>query len=845
MNDKFTNNAHDDEFERKLTEIAEQTHASGHFGAELEEKLRNAYQPRTGWWMTFNQVSPTLRWVGLMVLLALVLSWSIRSLIPAPQPAVENTPATPGLSTPLPDDSQISTPAPEGEGIDFRGAKLFMNVTLPDSPEKSNIYQVIQPQPATAEYAQSLAEQFGINGDIYLTPGQIPDSTAYMVTDGKQQLVVFAENNYTYSSDMVASARTYNGAENDNAEAIIRDFLQSHGFNTNVKLTDDAGSFSGYALKQLTPDGLPIEYENYSQPSVRIILKETGEVLGMTVVMVNYDPKGLGSFGIISAEEALQLFLDDNISAGKLETNYGGGLSEDFDPPQIWYHEYPNDQTVTIYGNISSSKAVDPATPAIVFIDSVQAIGNIAGMDALEYYTFIQATGQYVVQDGVRKFNVESWDANIESSYVFGTTRRQGDQIMAVNEDGSGTEYTLVDPPADLPLDTPFPDTPIAINGAIVNEQLHWTMITYYPDGGFGGGGGGGGGMGFYQLNLSGSPIPFPTATAAGTGPTYTAAELASFLKYTVKEGDTAASIAAAFDISMSELGRVNNLNSDFVLVVGQVLTIPNVPGPTRFDGEEGVMQVQIFQKPDGRIREAYTFISKKDQTYYQVQGEGLQELQAVAHRPIRIWGTLSYDEMGIPFLTLEKFESLYPDLQFEILRGTQQITQINGGDAVLFVTDGTTYIQMSSSGGYPDYSTYEGISDINLEVLRIPGEMYAGYPALRVFSSGPAVNNVTGEEMGLPGVTENLEIMPDPYGNADAYVYPDLTLEQVELVYLTNNPGYRDYNNPDAAVGQGYIQPAWHLRGRYSNGDVLDVLVQALRQEYLSPEFSPPQAPG
>lgn len=839
MNDKFTNNQHQDDIGRKLTQVADQTHANGQFAAELEEKLRAAHQPGTGWWLTFHQISPTLRWVGLMVLLAIVLSWSIRTLIPAPQPAVENTMAAPGLSTPMiTNDTQLQTPPPEGDGIDFRGAQLYMNVPLPDSPAQANIYTVIGSQPATLQYVQSLAQQFGIAGDVYLAPGQAQNTTGYMVTDGKQQLVVFGENNYSYTSDMLAHSRTYNGFESENAEAIIREFLQGHGFDADVRLLE-GGTNGGYVLQQLSPDGLPIEYENYFQPAIRVTLHEDGSVLSMTVLMVSYDPDPVGSFGIISADEALQRLLDDDISAGKIET-MSGGPDENFTGPQVWYQDYPDAQTVTIYGNVSSSPAVDQSKPPVVFIDSVQAIGNTSGMDTLDYYTFVQATGQYTVQAGVRRFHVESWSADVQAAYAFGWARRQGDQIIMVNEDGSGTEYVLVDPPSDLPLDITFPDSQMSANGALVDGQLHWTMLSYYPVGA-GGGGGGGGGLGFYQLNLSGTPLPFPTATAAAPGTTYTAAELASFQKHTVQDGDTLFSIAATYNISVDELQRVNNITDASMIAVGWVLTIPGLAGPTQLDGEEGMMQVQIFEKPDGRMREAYTFISKNDQAYYQMTGENLEQLQVVANRPIQIWGTIGYDEMGTPFLTLERFESLYPDLQFEVVKGTQQTTEIDGMNVVLFTTGGTTYIQIISSGGYPDHSTYDGASEVNLEVLRIPDETYAGYPALRVFNSFPAINPATGEELQLPRVTDKLEVYPDPYGNADTYVLPDVIIERVELIYLTNHPSFQN----SESVGQGYLQPVWHFQGRYSNGDLLDFLVQALRQEYLSPELSPHERPG
>lgn len=846
MNDKFTNTQPEDDIARKLTQIAEQTQASGPFAAELEERLRSAHRPRAGWWLTFSQISPTLRWAALMVLLAIVLSWSIRTLIPAPQPAVQTTPSIPESSTPTTaDEDQNPTPAPEGEGVEFRGAQLFMNVDLPASPGQANVYQVIPPEPATIEYAQALAQQFGVVGEVYLAPGPIPNTTAYMVTDGKQQLIVYGEENYTYTSDMVANGRTYNGAQHENAETIIHEFLQSHGFNANVKLID-GGTFAGYVLRQISPDGLPIEYQNYAPSPVRVTLTEAGEVLSMTVVMVNYDPNALGSYGIISADEALQLLLDDTISAGKLEI-VQGGPRENFVPPQIWYHEYPDEQTVTVYGNVSSSPALDSTKPAVVFIDSVQAVGNIGGMDALDYYTFVQATGQFIVEDGVRRFNVESWSTNVENVSIFGGLRREGDQVIVNDQNGgANTEYILVDPPADLPAEVSFPESQVTINGAVVDGKLYWSIIDYFADtSNMGGGGGGGGGQGFYQLNLSGTPIPFPSAAAVTPGTDYTPAELASFIRHTVKDGDTLASIASTYNVSVSELNRVNNLSDENMIAVGWVLIIPGVAGPTHLEGEEGTMHVQIFEKPDGRLREAYTFISKQDQTYYEVKGENLGQLQEAANRPIRIWGSISYDEMGLPFLTFERYESLYPELQFEVLKGTQQNTQIDGMDVILFTTGGTTYIQVNSSGGYPDYSSYDGVAEVNLEVLRVPGETLAGYPALRVFNSGPAVNNATGEELLLPRVTQDLVVIPDPYGNADTYVFPDVIIDHVELIYLTNHPSYPVSEDPNAPPDQGYMQPVWHFEGHYSNGDFLEITIQALQQQYLSPDLGPQDTPG
>jgi hypothetical protein len=144
MNDKFPNKMDRDNesIAQNLNQIAEQTHVNSQFAAELEERLRNAHQPRTGWLATLGQISPALRWVALMVLLALVLSWSIKNLVPAPQPAINATSTiiVPNTETVTPKPVNLAaTPVKQEGGYDFRGAKLYLEQPLPQSPEKAHI----------------------------------------------------------------------------------------------------------------------------------------------------------------------------------------------------------------------------------------------------------------------------------------------------------------------------------------------------------------------------------------------------------------------------------------------------------------------------------------------------------------------------------------------------------------------------------------------------------------------------------------------------------------------------------------------------------------------------------
>lgn len=845
MKEPFTNRTDpkENDIAEKLQAISEQTHATPYFVSELEEKLRSRHKPKAAWFLAWRDLTPSLGWVALVLAVSMLLIWSIRTLVPAPHPAANGTPvnqnpaATP---THVPSTTkENATPVPEDTGYDWRGAKLVLGVSLPDSPAQANIYTLRDPQLPTADYVQKLADQFGIQGQLYITQGQIPGTSAFMVTDGKQQLVVYAENNYTYTSDMVENLRNYNGYKNDNAEVIIREFLQTHGIAFNFTFeTNDL--FGGYLLEQLAPDGIPMNYEYYSQPVMRITLTEDGHILGMNAMLVNYDLAPVGSYAILSAEAALQLLLDDTVIGGKLETAHGSPDPNAI-PPQNWYHEYPDNETVTLYGNVSSNHAVAPNQPPLIFIDAVLAVGKTSGMEAVENYTFIQATGQFIIENGVRKFHVDSWDQNIQLASLYGSAHRVGNQVMFTNEDGSSSEYILVDPPADLPLDTPFPESMLSVNGAILDRQFHWTSLQFVADSSQMGGGGGGGGMGFYQLNLSGTPIPFPTPVP--TQPEYSPAELAGFLKYTVKPNDTLEFIAATFNVSSEDIARANNM-TDSTVNTGWQLVIPGVPGATRLDRARGMVRVQIYKKPNGTQRTHYMFFSEADQSVFELEGNNLEPLQDVANRPIEIWGNISIDKSGTAFLEVEKFESLYPDLEFQILTGTQEIKEIQGMQVVLFTTGGTTYVQLVSTGGYPDGNYYEGAGEVKIEALQVPDETYAGYSAIRVFNNGPATNPVTGDPVELNRTTDTIMIMPDPFGDADHYIAPNMTIEKVELVYFVSNPTYQK-NTMDPLQIERYIQPAWHFSGHYANGDEVDILIQALKQEFLSPELAPPFMPG
>jgi hypothetical protein len=249
---------------------------------------------------------------------------------------------------------------------------------------------------------------------------------------------------------------------------------------------------------------------------------------------------------------------------------------------------------------------------------------------------------------------------------------------------------------------------------------------------------------------------------------------------------------------------------------------------------------VNIFQKANGSQRTEYTFVTPD--SYYYLQGPQIDQLQAYHNRPIKIWGAVSgYNQHQAPILSVERFEVPFPDLKFQILRGKQKVTTLDGQPVVLFTTeDGKSYVQLVPTGLPPIDQPRESLIGkegdlVQLEVLAVPDETFGGYPTVRIFSAGLVDNPKNGATMPAQIMADKPHIMPETVQTSDTS--PTLTIDTIELVYYTVNPGY-SASNPDAMTP--YIQPVWRFYGHYGDGSYLEILVQALKQEFLLPEAAP-----
>jgi LysM repeat protein len=909
MNDKFTNNMdrEDETIAQKLDWVASQTNINAQFASELEERLRNTHRPKVSWFSSsFKQVSPTLRWVGLVILLGLVLNWSIRTLIPAPQPATDNTPVNSDIATSTPDvvPNETATPITQSGGYDWRGTKLYLATPLPELPTEANVYLLKPDHHTTVEEAQALAQRFEIEGTIYQAPGELAGTTDYLVTDGKQRLYVRSENYFTYYADYSTWVILFGGKNisEEQAYTAIDTFLKSHGFDFEYQIEKEYRTNGEYYVIPLTADGHTIRFDYDLPARLQVIVGSNGQVIFVESNRINDEP--VGTYDLITAAEAFQKLLNASETAqnGVVENTQSGGILNE----SIWNRSYPDTQTVTLYGRVTAFDSVESGQPPFVSIESYTATGNTPpGSDQL-----IEATGQFHTENGIRKFNVETWKVtDATETSIMGTLERNGEQTLLTSD--LGDKYIFTDIPADVPLNTKTPDEQLIFTGVMTSGNFIWNSIQYFPVGSnFGGGGGGG--TGFYQLNLSGTPVPFPT-------PTLQPETNQGTVEYVVKEGDTIFAIAQAYDVTPDEIFQANRWLDGGVLAPGKTLIIPGAQanlGPSeyivqendtlgsialnfgipvdelmqanditdntvftgqtliipqeqvtsgqgitlpeeqlphleigqRLEDKRGIFQVNSTQKSDGSQTIWYGFydLNGKPSIYYILQGTDLQSLQAYNNLPMDIWGTVDHvDELGRPIVKVDRYEVPYPDLQFQIFEGTQQIAEIQGQSVILFMAkDGKTYVELTGIGTPFDRRGIFGKEDdqILVEGLAIPDETFGDYPCLRVFSVNYLIDPASGQPNEMTITANQVNIYEEPPASVENYTHPTATIEKVELVYYTPDPRY---TLPDPNASPQYIQPAWRFYGHYSNGNEFEILVQALKQEYLLPELAPYTPPG
>ncbi|MBI5954048.1 MAG: hypothetical protein HY865_20520 [Chloroflexi bacterium] len=328
----------------------------------------------------------------------------------------------------------------------------------------------------------------------------------------------------------------------------------------------------------------------------------------------------------------------------------------------------------------------------------------------------------------------------------------------------------------DLPEDIQAGER-TSVYGIVSGDKLDWRTINQ--------GEGFGGGAGLARLNLSGTPMPTATPYPVSTPVDYTP-------------------------------------------MIG-----------TRFEGEQGNVDIWNLQADDGSIRSIYKLSSDSEEGFFNsfwqvtLEGPATEGLNAYYRLPVKVWGTItSVNPQGIATMQMERYEPLYPDEKAQLFLGEEKVIQAEGMDVLLFTADdGTSYVRNDSiQYGMiePMTTAEEGFTNF-IVGWSAPGKTFGGYPVLNVISMGSVPQDYDFD------VVISDALMPLVMDEAQANLSgetPTGIITHVELVYQGEDQLL-------AEVEEGrvlYAQPFWHFSGYYSENSYFDIIIQALPDEYLQP---------
>lgn len=698
------------------------------------------------------------------------------------------TPASNGTTPSAPDTGPAPEAYPNTGANEPQPSQLFawkngyidLKADLPALPTEANVYLALPDEPATAESALELARRFGIEGQVYKISDKILKDVQYLVTAGGPRLYVSSDHSFSYFKDGIGPKNGGKNLSETQVAETIRDFMSSHGFEFEYKLepaTYKDGLY--FVVPQL--DGLPLRYGYVMPARLEILLDDAGEITYVNGDLVSVQK--INSYSICSAAEAFRRILS-RAPVGTFQANAVFPRDEE----KSWTRSYPEDTPLTLYGGLHRYDPVDADQAPLFTLGNLSLTGNTDGMEDVQDSSILEVRGKLVTRNGIRFFQVDSWKPftgeqvfSMSSSFL-----KKEDQIF-VNANIKDI-YPLVDPPVDLPLDVQIGDQ-VVVDGFLVDGRVEWEEIRYIP-----------------QLIHEKDDTP----------------------KEFAYDGNP---------ISFYKLALPNN--KPFVATL-QADTETQSPLDGRYENLRGILNVTYYRQGDSSLRAEYALVSKHYPLMY-LQGDSLEMLQEYHNRPVNIWGTIvRYDTQHgwIPIVEVEKFEIPFPDLDFQILRGTEKMADMTGHG--LFVSDdGTTYFMLDRFGGpQPGISTFEPYDHVLVEALAIPGETAEGFPAIRIFNQSQPFEDHPGQTISLPLQADQPVVLEETVGSSVVLPTPEppsgptITIEKVELVYFIRSPHQRstlETNDPE------YIQPVWRFYGHDSNGRELEILVQALNDEFLS----------
>ncbi len=699
-----------------------------------------------------------------------------------------------------------SAQAQSNTGSIFGKARLTLSVNFPASPKAVTVYEQRADPALTPALAKEQAAKLGIQGEVYQSSSE-GGGTIYYVTDGLQEVwFMQGATHFTYVADMNNSmiGRPSNLPLEKRVQA-AEAFLKKAGLLDFDYRVNEALSQGRKVVFDRLFNDMPLLEDNFN-PDIVVEVNDDGKV-DIAMVGLNH-MASLGNYPIRSAEDAWGIVLGDPNDKRVQYTITDPATNM----PEIvasWNRSYPDGPRVditfypsvllsaepggqpwvtlgpfTLRGDLSSLLAAYNG-PQDLSPEQKQMVasGEVSEKRAIGWSRFFHVWGQANTQaNGSRSLQVEGWERSpMPDDIFFGTLEQKNGTRLFAAEDGK--KWTLADLPADIPL-----GERISVRGVRIKDQpgvFDWSFIQVEPPAPAqaNGGGGGGGGGGLSQF----SPTPGQAAT-----------EIAP-LPMPYQSGDRLEGVTAILD--MAEKMIYPDGKTEMVYLAG----LPSPKDPLN------VTSVKLI-------------------------GDNLQGLESLIELHVKIWGT--FQMVGdLPTIQVERYEKAYPDEIYQAWIGRQAVVTLDGRKALLFTDiSGKQYVFERSLENSP-VDLEDGYRGEQFVVEgTLSHETFAGYPMIV-----ESMSFIAPGRTGLNGYqVQGNKVMEDHEGGTQNQPpllqdsVKEVVIDRVELVYfaydLSHGGGYDLNTSP-----MRYVQPVWRFSGKLDDGRLVQVLVQAVTDEYLA----------
>ncbi len=727
---------------------------------------------------------------------------------------------------PLPSLSALSAYAQGGSNGSqlFAATQFEFKTTLPSAPARVPVFRQGEFKALTPDEVQRLAERFGLKGKVYIqqvqsgggssgsgfaAPPPEPPPTpffppTYAVLDGSRELVVTMGSQVLYS-DLASSQQPDDGVALpfEKVSALATEFLQAHNlldFPYRVEREPD-GPPNGVRFVRLL-DGKPVQ-----NAEVRVSVAPDGRI-----TFVSFRPfsvEAAGDYPIRSAQEAW-----DALVAGRLgkQVQYTirrpgttqGGVSQSGTTPgetyamtwiKFWKPRYRPGERADFYGSFSAYLPADGVGSPVIRLDELWLRGDLQAL-ATQAFKPLHVWGTVSEdQSGQLFLDVAGWEnaAAAQFAPMRGTIQLADGQMQLRREDGK--TFVLLHAPDAVP------------NG--LDVLVHGRETDRVE-------------KGLPVLDWMGFQSPPQLDMAQGGG-------VSSSVMVTVAE---AAPTAVA--PSNMEGGIVTSGATPAIITPPALPTVPH-SGENRVEGLVGRLNASVLESADGKTRTVRAVLAETplqgDGWAAELEGAGMAGIEQYDALSVRVWGTW-LREGNQNIIKVERYEKAYPDEKVQAWLGVPTPETIEGHSVVVLKTRDGQKLILASSLRYPDYAKQEIAGTQGHQVVQ------EGVVRQETLSGIPIIDDLSrswGSDMDSWTDLRSYHMQPRPFvGRQPAPALPGKAfVEQVELAYyavsISLNP---DGRPPDPAVR--LVQPLWRFAGHTADGASFEILVQAVRDEYV-----------